>query len=30
VDWQQCSAVMQRDAMTVMPNCSGGCNAVVE
>jgi len=29
VDWRQCAAVMQRDAMTVMPSCNGGGNAVV-
>jgi hypothetical protein len=26
MDWQQCAAVMQREAVTVMPNCSGGGN----
>jgi len=29
VDWQQCAAVMQREAVTVMPSCSGGDNIVV-
>jgi hypothetical protein len=29
VDWQQCTAVMQREAVTVMPSCSGGCNTVM-
>jgi hypothetical protein len=29
VDWRQCAAVMQREAMTVMPSCSGGGNIVV-
>jgi hypothetical protein len=29
VDWRQCAAVMQRVAVTVMPNCSGGGNVVV-
>jgi hypothetical protein len=29
VDWQQCTAVMQREAVTVMPSCSGGGNIVV-
>jgi hypothetical protein len=29
VDWRQCAAVMQREAVTVMPNCSGGGNVVV-
>jgi hypothetical protein len=24
VDWRQCAAVMQREAVTVMPSCSGG------
>jgi hypothetical protein len=24
VDWRQCAAVMQREAVIVMPNCSGG------
>jgi hypothetical protein len=26
---RQCAAVMQREAVTVMPNCSGGDNVVV-
>jgi hypothetical protein len=29
VDWRQCAALMQKEAMTVMPSCSGGCNVVV-
>jgi hypothetical protein len=29
VDWQQCAAVIQREAVTVMPSCSGGANVVV-
>jgi hypothetical protein len=29
VDWRQCAAVIQREAVTVMPSCSGGGNAVV-
>jgi hypothetical protein len=29
VDWRQCAAVMQREAVTVMPSCSGEGNAVV-
>jgi hypothetical protein len=29
VDWRQCTAVMQREAVTVMPSCSGGGNVVV-
>jgi hypothetical protein len=29
VDWWQCAAVMQREAVTVMPNCSGGGSVVV-
>jgi hypothetical protein len=29
VDWRQCAAVMQREAVTVMPSCSGGVNVVV-
>jgi hypothetical protein len=29
VDWRQSAAVMQREAVTVMPSCSGGGNAVV-
>jgi hypothetical protein len=24
VDWRKCAAVMQREAVTVMPSCSGG------
>jgi hypothetical protein len=30
VDCRQCAAVMQREAVTVMPSCSGGGNVVVE
>jgi hypothetical protein len=29
VNWWQCSAVMQMEAVTVMPSCSGGGNVVV-
>jgi len=29
VDWRQCVAVMQREAVTVMPSCSGGGNVVM-
>jgi hypothetical protein len=29
VDWRQCAAVMQREAVTVMPSCSGGGNVVM-
>jgi hypothetical protein len=29
VDWRQCAAVMQREAVTVRPSCSGGGNVVV-
>jgi len=29
VDWRQCTAIMQREAVTVMPSCSGGGNVVV-
>jgi hypothetical protein len=29
VDWQQCAAITQREAVTVMPNCNGGGNVVV-
>jgi hypothetical protein len=29
VDWQQCAAVMQREAVTVMPSFNGGGNVVV-
>jgi hypothetical protein len=29
VDWQQCAAVMQREAVTVMLSCSDGGNIVV-
>jgi hypothetical protein len=28
VDWRQCPAVMQREAVTVMPSCSGEGNVV--
>jgi hypothetical protein len=30
VDWRHCAAVMEREAVTVMPSCSGGGNVVVE
>jgi hypothetical protein len=29
VDWRQCTAVMQREAVTVMPSYSGRGNVVV-
>jgi hypothetical protein len=29
VDWRQLVAVMQRDAVTIMPSCSGGGNVIV-
>jgi hypothetical protein len=29
VDWRQCAAVMQREAVTVMSSCSGEGNVVV-
>jgi hypothetical protein len=29
VDWRQCAAVMQREAVTLMPSCSGGVNVVM-
>jgi len=29
VFWRQCAAVMQREAVTVMPSCSGVDNVVV-
>jgi hypothetical protein len=29
VYWRQCAAVMQREAVTVRPSCSGGVNVVV-
>jgi hypothetical protein len=29
VDWRQYAAVMQREAVTVMPSCSGGSKFVV-
>jgi hypothetical protein len=29
VDWWQCVAVMQREAVTVMPSCSGEGNIIV-
>jgi hypothetical protein len=29
VNWWQCTAVMQRKAVTVMPSCSGGGNVAV-
>jgi hypothetical protein len=29
VDWLQCTAFMQREAVNVMPSCIGGGNVVV-
>jgi hypothetical protein len=29
VDWRQCAVVMQKEALTVMPSCSGGNNVEV-
>jgi hypothetical protein len=29
VDWRQCAAVMQREAVILMPVCSGGGNVVM-
>jgi hypothetical protein len=29
VEWRQCAAVIQRDAVNVMPRCSGEGNIVV-
>jgi hypothetical protein len=29
MDWRQCAAVMKREAVNVMPSCSGGGNVVV-
>jgi hypothetical protein len=29
LDWRQCASVMQREAVTVMPSCSGGGNVVM-
>jgi hypothetical protein len=29
VDWHQCAPIMQREAVTVMPSCSGEGNIVV-
>jgi hypothetical protein len=29
VDWRQCAAVMLKEAVTVMPSCSGGGNVVL-
>jgi hypothetical protein len=29
MDWRQCAAVMQREAVAVTPSCSGGVNVVV-
>jgi hypothetical protein len=29
VDWRQCSGVLQREAVSVMPSCSGGGKIVV-
>jgi hypothetical protein len=28
VDWRQCAAVMQREALTVRPSCGGGGTVV--
>jgi hypothetical protein len=28
VDWRQCAAVTQKEAVTVMPSCSGGGSVV--
>jgi hypothetical protein len=30
VDWRQCAAVMQEEAVALMLSCSGGGNVVVE
>jgi hypothetical protein len=30
MEWRQCAAVMQREAVTVMPSCSGGGGGNVE
>jgi hypothetical protein len=29
VDWRQCAAVMQMEAVIIMPSCGGGGNVVV-
>jgi hypothetical protein len=29
VDWRQCAAAMQKEAVTVIPSCCGGGNVVV-
>jgi hypothetical protein len=29
IDWRECAAVMEREAVVVMPCCSGGGNVVV-
>jgi hypothetical protein len=29
VDWRQCAAVIQGEAVTVIPSCSGGSNVVI-
>jgi hypothetical protein len=29
VDWRQCTTVMQREVVAVMPSCSSGGNIVV-
>jgi hypothetical protein len=29
IDWRNCASVMQREAVAVMPSCSGGGNVVV-
>jgi hypothetical protein len=28
-DWRQCAAVMQREAVNIMPSCSGGGNVIL-
>jgi hypothetical protein len=30
VDWRQCAALMKKEAVVVIPSCSGGGNVVVE
>jgi hypothetical protein len=29
VDWRQCAAAIQREAVTLMPSCSGGDEVIV-
>jgi hypothetical protein len=29
MDWQQCTAVVQREVVTVMPSCGGGGDVIV-